>query len=110
MDDNSNDDSNDEDSNNDQNGDDSQDDNSDGSDSEGGNDDEEEETKGKPQDLFTYRPVKGEDIYGRQLNSTEESGDAPKKYIPPAKRKEVLSKIDEVSDDYFNIGFWLSFY
>ena len=44
-------------------------------------------------DEFTYRPVEGEDIYGRQQGNVA----VQSKYVPPARRKDILSQIDEVS-------------
>ncbi len=92
--------------------------------SEEGGDDEEEEDEDKADEttnnlLFTYKPVAGEDIYGRKTAVSTEvqklfltyillccvltynflaqvDPNAPKKYVPPGKRKEMLSKIDEV--------------
>lgn len=50
----------------------------------------------------TYRPIDGEDIYGRMVN---ESSAVPSssKYVPPARRLQ-LSAVDEVMQQYFNLN------
>jgi hypothetical protein len=44
-----------------------------------------------PAPVETYQPTEGEDIYGRVIGSNAQ------KYTPPARRKELVSAIDEVS-------------
>eukprot|EP01036_Dinobryon_divergens_P032648 gene32648-42283_t len=45
-----------------------------------------------PTPAETYQPTEGEDIYGRVIGSSAQ------KYTPPARRKELVSAIDESSD------------
>lgn len=43
-----------------------------------------------------YRPIKGEDIYGRQFGEDTNNGSITQKYIPPAARSqvEILKEIE----------------
>ena len=56
---------------------------------EDGEEHEEEEDSAFP--TGTYHPTEGEDIYGRVIGSSTQ------KYTPPARRKELVSAIDEVA-------------
>lgn len=42
----------------------------------------------------TYRPTKGEDIYGKKIDSSGEGTEKPKKYIPPHLRKSQTDDAD----------------
>lgn len=57
--------------------------------------DEDEEEKRSEVELNTYRPIEGEDIYGRSTVK-DENGGLVEKYIPPSKRNAALTTIDEV--------------
>lgn len=48
-------------------------------------------------DKHIYRPVKGEDIYGRTIGSAS-SSETSSKYIPPARRQSLLTTVDESSE------------
>jgi hypothetical protein len=63
-------------------------------DSENSKDEEEEENKSEVE-LNTYRPIEGEDIYGRSTLK-DENGGVVEKYIPPSRRNASLTTIDEV--------------
>lgn len=63
----------------------------------GSEEEEDEEEDPKKQDLFTYRPAAGEDIYGRSTLSNE-SSNLSAKYVPPAKRKAATAALLEVDE------------
>jgi nucleolar MIF4G domain-containing protein 1 len=50
------------------------------------NEDEEETQKDKAPTPFTYKPIAGEDIYGRVVDPNSQSSSAPSKYVPPGRR------------------------
>lgn len=81
---------------------DSNDSGSEGSGDEEGSEDSEAEAKRKEKEhaMFTYKPVSGEDIYGRSTEKDAATGDKPAKYVPPAKRKASLMEVDEVSQPF----------
>ena len=63
---------------------------------------EDENTKGTTADDIgeehTYRPSKGEDIYGNQIDSPEQDGSPPKKYVPPHLRQRKTA-VDTVTNE-----------
>lgn len=65
-----------------------------------GSDDGSEDGKeegGDTQAQYTYRPAKGEDIYGRSVAAEGAAQGPPGKYVPPALRKAAaLAQINEV--------------
>lgn len=82
---------------------------------EGSNDDEEEEEEDVDENdsenenegdsdednetdlsAHTYQPTKGEDIYGRLTDDLNAEKPAGGKYVPPARRAQLLATIDEV--------------
>uniref|UniRef100_A0A7S3MET0 MI domain-containing protein n=1 Tax=Spumella elongata TaxID=89044 RepID=A0A7S3MET0_9STRA len=65
--------------------------------------DAERARKEKEHALFTYKPVVGEDIYGRSTVVDAGAGDKPGKYVPPAKRKAALMEVDESSENVQSI-------
>lgn len=77
------------------------DENEDSSDDDNKDDEEEEGNTNYPSEpepmdaTSTYRPVAGEDIYGRVVDPSVHSGTNTAKYVPPSKRK--LAEIDDVS-------------
>ena len=44
-----------------------------------------------------YRPIQGEDIYGR-IKNDDQTGATATKYVAPARRKQLLTTIDESSE------------
>jgi hypothetical protein len=46
----------------------------------------EEAQKDKALTPFTYKPIAGEDIYGRVVDPNSQSSSAPSKYVPPGRR------------------------
>jgi hypothetical protein len=73
-----------------------------GSDNE--NDDSEGDSEGDEGEInedsvsHTYQPSKGEDIYGRPTGDDNEQKKEGGKYVPPAKRAQLLATIDESSE------------
>lgn len=65
------------------------------------NGEEEEEDEDEDNEIesssHTYQPSKGEDIYGRMTASAVTESTAGGKYVPPARRAQLLATIDEVS-------------
>lgn len=60
--------------------------------------DTEEEDENQVKELFTYKPIEGEDIYGRAIASNADKSANNNKYVPPAKRKAALMEIDDSSE------------
>jgi len=48
---------------------------------------------------FTYRPTKGEDIYGNKLDPSGGTGGKPGKYVPPHMRNKVQRKDDSNNEE-----------
>jgi hypothetical protein len=71
---------------------------SDVGDSDDSDDDDGDSQQGHEEaEAHTYRPARGEDIYGRSTAADESAAGKTGKYVPPALRKAALKEVDEVS-------------
>jgi hypothetical protein len=51
----------------------------------------------------TYQPTKGEDIYGRLTDDSNLEKASGGKYVPPARRTQLLATIDEVRTLHYTV-------
>lgn len=51
----------------------------------------------------TYQPTKGEDIYGRLTDDSNLEKASGGKYVPPARRAQLLATIDEVRTLHYTV-------
>jgi hypothetical protein len=65
-------------------------------DSENENEGDSDEDKNEDLSSHTYQPTKGEDIYGRLTDDSNLEKASGGKYVPPARRAQLLATIDEV--------------
>ena len=65
-------------------------------DSENENEGDSDEYNERDLSAHTYQPTKGEDIYGRLTDDLNPEKPAGGKYVPPARRAQLLATIDEV--------------
>ena len=59
------------------------------------NSESEDDVLSDPQEMDTYRPVQGEDIYGRTSDKDNSNNTTHTKYIPPSKRL-LMNSVDMV--------------
>lgn len=72
-------------------------------DSENENEGDSDEDDDRDMSSHTYQPTKGEDIYGRLTDDSNLEKASGGKYVPPARRAQLLATIDEVRTLHYTV-------